>query len=106
MANVVIIILAVSPLNFCQGLPSLLVLAVTICSGRHYLFWPSLFVLAVTICEQKLNGESAKIIMTTFALQYVSYFLYGEKYCLFTGRSKGFKIIGSDKTTENLLSKE
>ena len=24
--------------------------AVTICPGRHYLFWPSLFVLAVTIC--------------------------------------------------------
>ena len=33
--------------------------AVTICSGRLYLFWPPLFVLAVTICEQKLNVESA-----------------------------------------------
>jgi len=26
-------------------------MAVTVCSGRHYLFWPSLFVLAVTICS-------------------------------------------------------
>jgi len=45
--------------------------------GRHYLFWLSLFVLAFTTCEQKLNGESAKIIMTTFAFHYVSYFLNG-----------------------------
>jgi len=53
-----IIILAVSPFNFWQR-------------------WPSLFVLAVTIYLQELNGESAKIIMTTFAFCYVSYFLYG-----------------------------
>ena len=27
--------------------------AVTICSGRYYLFWGSLFVLAVTICSRR-----------------------------------------------------
>jgi len=63
-----LVILADSPFNFCQGC-----MVVTICSilsGRHYFFWLSLFV------NQKYNGKTAKIVMTTFAFRYVSYFLY------------------------------
>ena len=45
----------------CFSIQFLSGVAVTICSGHHYLFWPSLFVLAVTICLQKLNGESAQM---------------------------------------------
>jgi len=88
--------------------------AVTICSCRHYMFWSSLcvhaselfsghhylfglslFVLAVTICKQKLNGESAKIIMTTFAFRYVSYFLYEFYQCCFKFQEVFFNVNNS-----------
>ena len=55
--------------------------SISVSGGQHNLFWPSLFVLAIIICSgrhslvQDIDGASAKIII---AFCYVSYFLYGK----------------------------
>jgi len=38
------------------------------------------FSLRIFLGKQKLNGEIAKKIMTTFAFRYASYFLYGSSH--------------------------